>query len=218
MGKVMQLLFAVISPPAASSVHLSLEHNLMAAATGATRRLRAPTFTDLKSGYLLGANRAGSSSPSSLAFSSGPSPLSRWYLMVPTKENSRPSIRRRPTCGGGRGAPRRRGLDQLPPSAKMAIVIGALVGVILPLLGKLLPKAGPYLPSAMAWSVVGDGFQQLPGFRHRCDYRLLWTKLHARSAEGYSVALASGFIAGESLIKAVIAMTATAIGLLASKL
>jgi uncharacterized oligopeptide transporter (OPT) family protein len=45
----------------------------------------------------------------------------------------------------------------------------------------------------------------------------LWTKLHRRTAEGYNVALASGFIAGESIIKAVIAMAATAIGLLATK-
>jgi uncharacterized oligopeptide transporter (OPT) family protein len=41
----------------------------------------------------------------------------------------------------------------------------------------------------------------------------LWTKVHARTASAYSVAVASGLIAGESLIKAVIAMTATAAGL-----
>jgi uncharacterized oligopeptide transporter (OPT) family protein len=45
----------------------------------------------------------------------------------------------------------------------------------------------------------------------------IWTKLHARTADGYSVALASGFIAGESLIKALIAMAATAVGLWAAR-
>jgi uncharacterized oligopeptide transporter (OPT) family protein len=40
-----------------------------------------------------------------------------------------------------------------------------------------------------------------------------WRFLSARNAESYTIPVASGLIAGESLIKAVIAMTATAIGL-----
>ena len=104
-------------------------------------------------------------------------------------------------------------------SHKMAIVVGALVGVCLPLLGKLLPKAAPYLPSAMglglSWVMVYSNCQ---AFAIGAVIVWIWTKLHARTADGYSVALASGFIAGESLIKAVIAMTATAIGLLAARM
>ena len=42
----------------------------------------------------------------------------------------------------------------------------------------------------------------------------VWTKWNAKNAESYNVPLASGLIAGESLIKAVIAMAATALGLL----
>ncbi len=222
MGKVMQLLFAVISPPAASSVHLSLEHNLMAAATGANSAASsADLLTDLKSGYLLGANPRRQFIAQFIGIFFGTlAVVPAWYLMVPTKEKleafNPPATNMwravAELLAGG-------GLDQLPPSAKMAIVIGALVGVILPLLGKLLPKAGPYLPSAMglglSWVMV---FSNCQAFAIGAIIVWLWTKLHARSAEGYSVALASGFIAGESLIKAVIAMTATAIGLLASKL
>jgi putative OPT family oligopeptide transporter len=222
MGKVMQLLFAVISPPAASSVHLSLEHNLMAAATGANSAASsADLLTDLKSGYLLGANPRRQFIAQFIGIFFGTlAVVPAWYLMVPTKEKleafNPPATNMwravAELLAGG-------GLDQLPPSAKMAIVIGALVGVILPLLGKLLPKAGPYLPSAMglglSWVMV---FSNCQAFAIGAIIVWLWTKLHARSAEGYSVALASGFIAGESLIKAVIAMSATAIGLLASKL
>jgi putative OPT family oligopeptide transporter len=222
MGKVMQLLFAVISPPAASSVHLSLEHNLMAAATGANSAASsADLLTDLKSGYLLGANPRRQFIAQFIGIFFGTlAVVPAWYLMVPTKEKleafNPPATNMwravAELLAGG-------GLDQLPPSAKMAIVIGALVGVILPLLGKLLPKAGPYLPSAMglglSWVMV---FSNCQAFAIGAIIVWLWTKLHARSAEGYSVAVASGFIAGESLIKAVIAMTATAIGLLASKL
>ena len=222
MGKVMQLLFAVISPPAASSVHLSLEHNLMAAATGANSAASsADLLTDLKSGYLLGANPRRQFIAQFIGIFFGTlAVVPAWYLMVPTKEKleafNPPATNMwravAELLAGG-------GLDQLPPSAKMAIVIGALVGVILPLLSKLLPKAVPYLPSAMglglSWVMV---FSNCQAFAIGAIIVWLWTKLHARSAEGYSVAVASGFIAGESLIKAVIAMTATAIGLLASKL
>lgn len=44
----------------------------------------------------------------------------------------------------------------------------------------------------------------------------LWEMVSRRSADKYAVSLASGCIAGESIIKAIIAMTATAIGLLGS--
>jgi OPT family oligopeptide transporter len=222
MGKVMQLLFAVISPPAASSVHVSLEHNLMAAATGANSAASsADLLTDLKSGYLLGANPRRQFIAQFIGIFFGTlAVVPAWYLMVPTKEKleafNPPATNMwravAELLAGG-------GLNQLPPSAKMAIVIGALVGVILPVLSKLLPKAAPYLPSAMglglSWVMV---FSNCQAFAIGAIIVWLWTKLHARSAEGYSVAVASGFIAGASLIKAVIAMTATAIGLLASKL
>jgi uncharacterized oligopeptide transporter (OPT) family protein len=222
LGKVMQLLFAVLSPPAASSMHISLEHNLMAAATGANSGASsADLLTDLKSGYLLGANPRRQFIAQFIGIFFGTlAVVPAWYLMVPTKEKleafNPPATNMwravaELLAGGGFG--------QLPPSAKMAIVLGALVGVILPLLGKLLPKAAPYLPSAMglglSWVMV---FSNCQAFAIGAIIVWLWTKFHARSAGNYSVALASGFVAGESMIKAVIAMAATAIGLLASKL
>jgi uncharacterized oligopeptide transporter (OPT) family protein len=100
----------------------------------------------------------------------------------------------------------------------MAIVIGALVGVSLPLLGKLLPKAAPYLPSAMrlglSWVMVYSSCQ---AFAPGAVISWLWAKVHARTAGTYNVPLASGFIAGESLVKAIMAMTATAVGLWAAR-
>jgi uncharacterized oligopeptide transporter (OPT) family protein len=222
MGKVMQLLFAVLSPPSASSMHIALEHNLMAAATGANSAVAgSDLLTDLKSGYLLGANPRRQFIAQFIGIFFGAlAVVPAWFLMVPTKEKleafNPPATNMwravAELLSGG-------GLNQLPPSAKMAIVLGALVGVALPLLGKLLPKAVPYLPSAMglglSWVMV---FSNCQAFAIGAIIVWLWTKFHARSAEGYSVALASGFVAGESLIKAVIAMTATAIGLLAGKL
>ena len=57
MGKVMQLLFALISPPAAVGLQASITHNLMSAGIAAnSASSSADLLTDLKSGYLLGAN------------------------------------------------------------------------------------------------------------------------------------------------------------------
>jgi uncharacterized oligopeptide transporter (OPT) family protein len=110
------------------------------------------------------------------------------------------------------------GFSQLPPSARMAIVAGALVGVVLPVLGKLLPRAAPYLPSAMglglSWVLV---FSNCQAFAIGGAISWLWGKFHPRTGEPYCIPLASGFIAGESIIKALIAMTATAVGLLAAR-
>ena len=217
----MQLLFAVLSPPAASSVHVSLEHNLMAAGTGAnSASSSADLLTDLKSGYLLGANPRKQFLAQFIGIFFGTlAVVPAWYLMVPTKEKleafNPPATNMwravaQVLAGGG--------LNQLPPSAKMAIVAGALVGVVLPLLAWLLPKAAPYLPSAMglglSWVLTFDNCQ---AFALGAGIVWLWNKFHARTADAYSVPLASGFIAGESLIKAVIAMAATAVGLWAAR-
>ena len=221
MGKIMQLLFAVLSPPAASSTHLSLEHNLMAAGTGANSAASsADLLTDLKSGYLLGANPRKQFLAQFIGVFFGTlAVVPAWYLMVPNKETleayNPPATNMwravAELLAGG-------GFSQLPPSARMAIVFGALVGVILPLLGKLLPKAAPYLPSAMglglSWVLV---FSNCQAFAIGGAIAWLWGKLHPRTGEAYCVPLASGLIAGESIMKAVIAMTATVIGLLAVK-
>jgi hypothetical protein len=46
---------------------------------------------------------------------------------------------------------------------------------------------------------------------------LLWDKLHKRTSDLYSIPIASGFVAGESLIAALIAISCTVIGLALGK-
>ena len=220
MGKVMQLLFAVLSPPAASSVHQSLEHNLMAAGAGAnSAAASSDLLTDLKSGYLLGANPRRQFIAQFIGIFFGTlAVVPAWFLMVPTKaklEAFNPPATNmwravaQLLAGGG--------LDQLPPSAKVAIVAGAFIGIILPLLAWLLPRAAPYLPSAMglglAWIMTYSNCQS---FAIGAVIIWLWHKAGARTCDAYGVPLASGLIAGESIIKALIAMAATAAGLWAA--
>jgi len=99
----------------------------MAAATGANSAASsADLLTDLKSGYLLGANPRRQFIAQFIGIFFGTlAVVPAWYLMVPTKEKleafNPPATNMwravAELLAGG-------GLNQLPPSAKMAIVIG----------------------------------------------------------------------------------------------
>jgi uncharacterized oligopeptide transporter (OPT) family protein len=111
------------------------------------------------------------------------------------------------------------GLDTLALSAKWSILIGAMVGVALPLIEFMLPrKARRYMPSAMglglAWVVP---FANTFAFAIGAVVVWMWELVNRRNSDRYAIPIASGLIAGESLLKAIIAMSATAIGLLESK-
>jgi OPT family oligopeptide transporter len=210
MGKVMQLLFAVLHPG-------QIVPNLASAGIAAnSASSSADLLTELKSGYLLGANpRRQFLAQFFGVFFGTLAVVPIWFLMVPTKEAlekfSAPGTRQWEAVA----RVLTKGIDQLPETAKWAILIGASVGIIIPILEKLFPKARPYLPSAMglglAWVIP---FSSALGFFVGAVIGWLWERFHARTAALYSIALAAGLIAGESLIKAVIAMTATAVGLM----
>jgi uncharacterized oligopeptide transporter (OPT) family protein len=107
------------------------------------------------------------------------------------------------------------GIQMLPPTARWAIVIGALAGVTLPLLEKLFPKAKPYLPSA-----IGLGLSWVMVFQNTLSIAIggllvwLWQRLNKKTFNLYSIPIASGFVAGESIIAALIAIACTLVGLL----
>jgi uncharacterized oligopeptide transporter (OPT) family protein len=106
------------------------------------------------------------------------------------------------------------GLSSLPPSVLYVILIGAAVGVLLPLLERTLPRARGYLPSA-----TGLGLGWVVPFSVTLSFAIggvivwAWRRVSATHQEAYSIPVASGLIAGESMIKAILAMLATAIGL-----
>lgn len=218
MGKVMQLIFAVLSPPSATNVQVSVQHNLMAAGTVANASSSsADLLTDLKSGYLLGANPRRQFIAQLIGIFFGTvAVVPAWYLMVPNKEvleaMNPPSTNMwravAELLAGG-------GVDQLPASAKLAIVLGAVVGVVIPVTEALWPRLRPWLPSCMglglAWVMT---FSNCQSFAIGAVLVWLWTKARPKNAESYYVPVASGLIAGESLIKALIAIAATTLGLL----
>jgi len=214
MGKVMQLLFAVLHPG-------KMVPNLASAGIAAnSASSSADLLTDLKSGYLLGANPRRQFLAQFFGIFFGTLAIVPiWYLMVPTKE----ALEKFPAPATNQwhrvAQVLTQGIDSLADSAKWAILIGAFIGVALPVIEKLLVplKYRKYYPSAM-----GLGLSWVVPFANSLAFAIgaviawLWGVVARKGRDVFNVPLASGLIAGESLAAAIIAMTATVVGLLAA--
>ena len=210
LGKITQLLYAVLA-------HGDRVVNLMSAgATSASSAAAADLLTDLKSGYLLGANPRKQFIAQFMGIFFGTLAIvPAWYLMVPDKAALQTFPLPATEMWRAVAVALTRGLDTIPVTARYAVVIGAFIGISLPLLSALFPKAAPYLPSAMglglAWVVP---FQSSLSFALGAVLAWIWTKAHRRTADLYAYPIAAGFIAGESIVLALLAMAATGTKLL----
>jgi uncharacterized oligopeptide transporter (OPT) family protein len=195
MGKITQFTYAILAPGNTTA-------NLMTAGiTAGAAGSSADLLTDLKSGYLLGANPR----KQFLAQISGVLfgvvvVIPAWYLMVPNKaalEHFNPPAT---NMWYAVAQALSQGIGVIPTSARWAIVIGGLIGIALPLLEAMFPKARPYLPSSM-----GLGLAFVVSFSNSLSFFLgalitwRWTAMNEKSADDYVVPIASGCIAGESL-------------------
>lgn len=204
MGKIAQLTFAVLSPANTTT-------NLMAAsATANMASSSADLLTDLKSGYLLGAN-ARKQFQAQLAgvFFGTASIVPAWYLMVPDKaalEKFNP-----PSTNMYRAVAEAlsHGIQYVPETARWGILIGGIVGVVLALVDHFYPKLRRFTPSAMglglSWVM---GFSNCFAFFVGALIAALWGRINAKNADTYIIPVASGAIAGESLACALIAISA----------
>ena len=217
MGKVMQLLFALISPPGAAGVQASVLQNVMSAGIAAgSAEASAELLSDFKTGYLLGANpRRQFLAQFAGVFFGTLVCVPAWYLMVPNIA----ALEKYPVPAAQVWVAVARaltgGLNSLPPSVLYAILVGAGLGLLLPLLEKAFPKARGYLPSAtglgLGWVVP---FSVTLSFAIGAILVSVWRRISPDTQETYSIPVASGLIAGESMIKAILAMLATAVGLM----
>jgi len=212
MGKVMQLLFAVLKPG-------QVGPNLASAGIAAnSASSSADLLTDLKVGYLLGANpRRQFIAQFWGVFFGTLAIVPIWYLMVPTHG----ALEKLPAPATQTWAKvaqvLTKGYESLPESARIAILIGAAIGVLLPMIEKFLVPAAyrKYMPSA-----AGLGLSFMLPFYNSLAFTIgaiiawCWGKFSARTCLLFCVPLASGLVAGESLIAAFIAMLKTATGLL----
>ena len=213
MGKVTQLLYAVL--PGAQGV---ITTNLMAAGTtAAAGGAAADLLTDLKSGYLLGANpRKQFLAQFAGIFFGVLAIVPAWYLMVPDKKALEAFNPPATNMWKAVADLLTQGVHMLPRTALWAIVIGAGVGVLLPVLEKLFPKSRAYLPSAMglglAWVMP---MQNCLSFLIGAVIVWVWEKVNQKNSDAYAIPIASGLVAGESLIAAFLAIACTLVGFLA---
>jgi uncharacterized oligopeptide transporter (OPT) family protein len=215
MGKLTQLLYAAL--PGAKGV---ASINLMTAGvTASAGGAAADLLTDLKSGYILGANPRKQFIAQFIGIFFGTAAIvPAWYAMVPDKQALEAFNPPNTYMWKAAADLLTQGLHMLPVTAVWAIVIGALAGVALPVAGKLFPKAHPYLPSAMglglSWVMV---FENSLSFAIGAVLVAVWARLSKKGSGLYYVPVASGLIAGESLVAALIAIACTVVGLLAVK-
>jgi uncharacterized oligopeptide transporter (OPT) family protein len=217
MGKLMQVLFALIAPPGAVGAQASVMQNVMSAGIAAnSASASSELLSDLKTGYLLGANpRRQFLAQFAGVFFGTLMCVPAWYLMVPNIA----ALEKYPMPAAQIWVAVARaltsGLGSLPVSVLYAVLIGAAVGVLLPLLEKLLPRARAWLPSA-----TGLGLGWVVPFSVPLSLAIgaaivsVWRRISPATEQTYSVPIASGLIAGESIVKALLAMLASAIGLM----
>ncbi|MDR3615891.1 MAG: OPT/YSL family transporter [Candidatus Obscuribacterales bacterium] len=210
MGKLTQLAYSVLAPS-------NITTNLMAGSVTANIAISsADLLVDLKSGYLLGANPRQQFFAQFIGLFFGSlAVVPAWYLMIPNWEAlekyNPPSAHMWQAVAEALA----HGISYIPELARWGLLVGGILGIVLALIDAYAPKKlKPFLPSAM-----GIGLSWVMPFSNCFSFFMgallayIWQKANSRSAELYVVPVASGAIAGESLMCAVIAMI-TAIGAL----
>jgi uncharacterized oligopeptide transporter (OPT) family protein len=197
MGKVTQLIFGALSPG-------NMNVNLMAASiTAGASGASADLLTDLKSGYLLGANpRKQFLAQFAGIFVGTVVTVCAFRVMV-----SDPSV-----LGNKFAVPSAqawkavalalsKGLEALEPVKIWSMAVGGALGLLLPLLSKFLPKQAKYIPSAGAFGLAWT-FQWYISLLFFVGGVLGWaySKASPKNAGEFTFPIASGLIAGGALM------------------
>ena len=202
MGKVTQLTFGALSP---GNVNVNLmSANITAGAAGSA----ADLLNDLKSGYLLGAHpRQQFLAQFSGIFVGTVVTVLTFAILVPnaqvlgTDQFPAPAAQTWSAVAIALG----QGLSSLEPVKLWLIFAGGLVGVALTLAPVLLPKYREYLPSAAAFGLawVFHWYYGLLFFLGAL-VALLLERRKPKLAEEFTLPVASGVVAGGSLMGVVL--------------
>ena len=213
MGKITQLTFGLLAPS-------NMTTNLMTAGlTAGAAGASADLLTDLKSGYILGANpRKQFLAQFSGIFAGTLIVVPAFYLIVPDASVLGGSVWPAPSAQVWAKVAELlvKGFSALPVSARWGMLAGCLIGILIPLLEKFLPnKCHKYIPSAtgLGLSMIIPFYNSLSMFIGACIATYL-EKNHKKMADDYIVPIASGIIAGESLVGVAIALKMAIPGLL----
>jgi OPT family oligopeptide transporter len=208
MGKITQLFFGIIAPT-------RILTNLMTASvTAGAAASSADLLTDLKSGYLLGANPRKQFIAQFLGIFTGAFVIvPAFYLIVPTPDVLGSDRFPAPAAQVWKAVAEllAHGLSSLDITELWALSVGGLIGILLPLLDRLLPpRTRPFIPSAMGLGLafVIPFWNTLSMFMGAFTAWIL-TRVAKEWAIRYTIPIASGMIAGESLMGVMAALLGT---------
>ncbi len=203
MGKLTQLTYAVLAPS-------NITTNLMAGSVTANiASSSADLLTDLKSGYLLGANPRRQFIAQFVGLFFGTIAIvPAWYLMIPTVEAMEKYNAPSANMWKAVAEALSKGIEYVPVHAREGLLIGGVLGILLSVADAYAPKKlKPYMPSAM-----GLGLSWVMGFSNSLSFFVgaliayIWSQINKRTADLFVIPVASGAVAGESLICALLAM------------
>ncbi|HAA54485.1 MAG TPA: hypothetical protein DCE42_06995 [Myxococcales bacterium] len=196
MGKVTQLAYGGLAPGSTST-------NLMAAAvTAAGASQAADMMQDLKTGWMLGASPRKQFISQLIGIASGVFFCIPVYYLVTSAYKLGGEKLPAPAAKAWKAVAEllAKGTSALPPMAIYAIIVGLIVGALIPILRKV-PVLKPYVPSGLA---IGIAFI-IPAYYSIVIFigamiLVVWKRADSDSCDRLSFAVASGMVAGEGLI------------------
>jgi len=205
MGKITQLTFGMLAPT-------NMTTNLMTASvTAGAAGSTADLLTDLKSGYLLGANPRQQFLAQFFGIFAGTLiVVPAFYILVPDASVLGSDQWPAPSAQVWAAVAKllSNGIHSLHPAALAGMIAGGLVGILIPCLEMALPKWRKFIPSAMGLglSMVIPFYNSLSMFIGGL-IALVLEKKNKEMADKYVVPVSSGMIAGESLMGVAIALS-----------
>jgi OPT family oligopeptide transporter len=217
MGKLAQLTFGVMVPS-------NMITNLMTAGvTAGAASSSADLLTDLKSGYLLGANPRKQFLAQLAGVLTGTIiVVPAFYVLVPHASDLGGKMWPAPAAQVWKKVAEllSNGFESLHWTARDGMLIGGVIGLVIPIVDLFAPKSlRKFIPSA-----TGIGLAFVIPFSNSLSMFLgalaamIFTRMNREAAERYIVPVSSGIIAGESLTGVGIALKDSLPGLMAGML
>jgi uncharacterized oligopeptide transporter (OPT) family protein len=203
LGKVTQLTYGVISPG-------NMTTNLMTAGiTAGASASCSDTVGNLKVGHMVGANPRKQFVGQLFGVLAGAfMAVPAYFILVPDANMLGGDKFPAPSALVWAGVAKvlSQGLSTLPPSAVLAMAIAFVCGVIIVVIDRVFPKAKPYTPSPTALGIAFT-IPAYTSFAMFLGALIVWIleKRAAKWNDMYTIPIASGCIAGESIMGVVLA-------------